>query len=90
MGWDLDKSLWRFSQHHHNGAELFGIDLPDFCQNFNNTLLMVLLFLDGMEARIFISLAKCVIFLHLLYNVLFLQAPLLKHYIIIILTKLFG
>jgi hypothetical protein len=34
MEWDLDKSLWRFSQHRHNGVELLGIDLPDFCQNF--------------------------------------------------------
>jgi hypothetical protein len=34
MEWDLDHSLWRFSQKRHNGIEIFGIDLPDFCQRF--------------------------------------------------------
>jgi hypothetical protein len=34
MEWDLDKSMWRFSQRHHNRVEIFGADLPDFCQNF--------------------------------------------------------
>jgi hypothetical protein len=34
MEWDLDKSTWIFSQQRHNGVELLGIDLPDFCQTF--------------------------------------------------------
>lgn len=34
MEWDLDTSTWRFSQCRHNGVEIFGIMLPDFCQNF--------------------------------------------------------
>lgn len=34
MEWDLDNSSWRLSQRRHNGTELLGIDLPDFCQNF--------------------------------------------------------
>jgi len=34
MEWDLDYSTWRFSQCCRNGVEIFGITLPDFCQNF--------------------------------------------------------
>ncbi len=34
MEWDLDNSTWHFSQCHRNGVEIFGITLPDFCQNF--------------------------------------------------------
>jgi hypothetical protein len=34
MEWDLDNCTWRFSQRHHNGTELFGTTLPNFCQDF--------------------------------------------------------
>jgi hypothetical protein len=34
MEWDLDRTIWRFSQHHKNGIEIFGINLPNFCQHF--------------------------------------------------------
>jgi hypothetical protein len=34
MEWDLDKSIWRFSQRRRNGTELFGTTLPNFCQDF--------------------------------------------------------
>jgi len=34
MEWDLDNSTWRFSQCRHNGIEIFGVTLPDFCQSF--------------------------------------------------------
>jgi len=34
MEWDLDNSTWHFSLCWCNGVEIFGINLPDFCQNF--------------------------------------------------------
>jgi hypothetical protein len=34
MEWSLDENNWRFSQCHKNGVELFGVTLPNFCQDF--------------------------------------------------------
>jgi hypothetical protein len=34
MEWDLDNSTWHFSQCWRYGLEIFGINLPDFCQTF--------------------------------------------------------
>jgi hypothetical protein len=34
MEWDLDQSLWPFSQCHHNGTEIFGDNLPNFRHQF--------------------------------------------------------
>jgi len=34
MEWSLDEHNWRFSQHCRNCVEIFGIVLPNFCQDF--------------------------------------------------------
>lgn len=34
MDWNLDTNMWHFSQCHKNGTELFGVDLPNFCNDF--------------------------------------------------------
>jgi hypothetical protein len=34
MEWSLDENTWRFSHHCKNTVEIFGIALPDFCQDF--------------------------------------------------------
>lgn len=34
MEWDIDNSIWRFSQRRRNGTELFGVTLPNFCLSF--------------------------------------------------------
>jgi hypothetical protein len=34
MEWNLDKLLRHFSQRWKNGVEIFGVDLPNFCQDF--------------------------------------------------------
>jgi hypothetical protein len=34
MEWNLDKHLWRFSQWRKNGVKFFGVDLLNFCQDF--------------------------------------------------------
>jgi hypothetical protein len=36
MEWNLDSHMWRFSQRHKNGTELFGVDLPNFCQDLQH------------------------------------------------------
>jgi hypothetical protein len=36
MEWNLDSRMWRFSQRRKNGTELFGVDLPNFCQDFQH------------------------------------------------------
>jgi hypothetical protein len=38
MAWDLDNLVWRFSQRRRNGVEIFGADLPNFCQDFQKYL----------------------------------------------------
>jgi hypothetical protein len=34
MEWDLDNSICHFSRCHHSGTKIFGVDLPDFFQHF--------------------------------------------------------
>ncbi len=34
MEWDLEIKTWQFSQRCHNGIEIFGVTLPNFCQSF--------------------------------------------------------
>jgi hypothetical protein len=34
MEWCLDTHSWHFSQRHKNGMELFGLVLPNFCEDF--------------------------------------------------------
>jgi hypothetical protein len=34
MEWNLDSRMWRFSECRKNGTELFGVDLPNFCKDF--------------------------------------------------------
>jgi hypothetical protein len=34
MEWSLDETSWRFSHRQKNGTELFGILLPNFCNEF--------------------------------------------------------
>jgi len=34
MEYDLDSHSWHFSQHHRNGTELWGVDLPNFSRDF--------------------------------------------------------
>jgi hypothetical protein len=34
MEWDTNTLSWRFSQHRHNGIDIFGVSLPNFSQSF--------------------------------------------------------
>jgi hypothetical protein len=34
MEWNLDSNMSQFSQHRKNGLELFGANLPNYCQDF--------------------------------------------------------
>jgi hypothetical protein len=80
MEWDLDKSLWRFSQHRLVVNSLVSIFLT-FANHFSSTLMMALLFQVGMEGKTFISLVVLGMFLHLIYSLVFRLVRLLKLYI---------
>jgi hypothetical protein len=88
MEWDLDNSSWRFSQRRHNGTELLGIDLPDFCQNFQKYI--IALSQDGTVVRTSALQVKLDTSQLLPYNILTLQGQSPKLSITVTQTVTFG